>query len=340
MSILNYLKEYNKDYMPPSVKWRERRVSHRTPSGEINIVKIKSLSPNEQMKYKPIDLIHRDKRAKNLGSKIKSSKSSDEQQFEPQEQIPVKLPPTVHGEVFDFYIGIESNEEVKNIKKNQLFKATLDSAKAVDMEEDEQLHIILAKNVPVDAIKEYMDEDGKWKKIEEEDRDKKADFIKFDDNDFFKIDLFEFKDIIELEPQEEEEMQESIKEHENYLLDTKLLFMFKNNMLSLIKESSELHLQGHDPIFTQKAIDVAKDLDLRYEGFLTDEELEDMPETVKDRYRRSAWFSVKPNPITGEQGTTFMFDMLGDKNDIENKIKDKLDKIKIAFSRPKNMEMA
>jgi len=203
MSILKYLTEYTKEYMPPSVKWRDKRVWHRTKSGEMHFVKVKSLSPEEQMKYKPIDLVNKDKRAMKLSKKAEFKKAEEPEIT--SYELPVSEQKPVEGEMFDFYYGVENPDMYDEFEEGELVQATLDSAKAIDMEDDENLHIVFAENVPLDAVKEYMDEEGEWKKIEIDDNNKKAEFIEFSENDFFKLDLYKYKDIIKLELQNDKE---------------------------------------------------------------------------------------------------------------------------------------
>lgn len=295
MSILNYLTEYTKDYMPPSIAWREKRVWHRTKSGEMHFVKVKSLSPDEQMRYKPIDLIKKNKRAEKLNKKIRVLKSKEE--IEPtQEPVVAEPKAKVEGEMFDFYYGIKDPSKYKEFNEDELVEATLDSAKAVDMEDDEGLHIVIAKNVPLDAIKEYMDEEGDWKEIEIEDKLKKAEFIEFGDNDFFKLDLYPYKDIVELELQNDEEIEE-MKDYERYLVDKEVCFLMENNMLELINEDMV------DPKIKEFAKSIGKKLGLEYRGF-ADIDVDEYPE-----FKKFLNHANYHDPITN---STFVIDILHD----------------------------
>jgi hypothetical protein len=273
MSILNYLSEYSKDYQPPSIAWRDRRVWHRTKSNEMHYVKIKSLTPEEQMKYKPMDLLKKDKRAKKLSIGLQKPKEETPQmdyQDIAQDNTLVQEPtPPIEGEVFDFYYGVEDPKNYKDIEEDKLIIATLDSAKAVDMEDDDGLTIVYARNVPFEAVKEYMDEDGNWKKIEITDKDKKAEFIEFSENDFFKIDLYPYKDVVELELQNEDETNETeeneskIHNYENYLVEKELLFLLDNKVIKLIIENK---IEKFDPKVINLAKKIAEKIKVKYDG--------------------------------------------------------------------------
>ncbi|MEM4261002.1 MAG: hypothetical protein QXG00_07210 [Candidatus Woesearchaeota archaeon] len=291
MSLIKYLTEYTKKYMPPSVEWRERRVWHRTPSGKMNFVKIKSLTPEEQLRYKPIDLVKKDKRAAQLGEKMRGRKRDEFIGIPLQSPIPEEKP-KVEGEMFDFYYGVKDVDKYKEFEKDKLIVATLDSARAVEMEDDEGLHIVFARNVPLDAIKEYMDEDGDWKEIDLDDKDKKAEFVKFNETDLFKIDLYSYKDIVDLELQNDEEddeyndkeNEEPVKEYKEYLITKQLIFLFENKELNLLTEAEIV-----DPKILRWAKQIAEKLKLIFNGFL------EYDESLPSHYKNTAFFT---DPIT------------------------------------------
>jgi len=289
MSILNYLSEYTKEYMPPSVKWREKRVWHRTRSGEMHFVKVKSLSPEEQMKYKPIDLVNKDKRASKLNRNSKMKKI-EAPGLKPTD-MPTGEQKPIEGEMFDFYYGVKDESNYNEFEEDELIKATLDSATAIDMEDDEGLHIVFAQNVPIDAVKEYLDEEGEWKKIEIEDKTKKAEFIEFSENDYFKLDLYKYKDTIKLELQndDDDEMEENIKEYEKYLLEKQVDFLIDNNMITLLKE------EVVDPKVVELAKQIGKKLGLIYDGFIDFSDIDISKESKLQKYLNTANYT---DPLT------------------------------------------
>jgi len=262
MSILDHLlNEYSKDYKPPSIAWRERRVWHRTKSGEMHYVKIKSLAPEEQMKYKPIDLARKKKKTSKY-DKAKKRKNMPGMGAPAAQPEPEKA---IEGELFDFYYGVKDKEKYKDFEEGKYVMATLEPSKAADMEEDEEVSIVFVANVPIDAVKEYMDEEGDWKKIEIEDKDQKAEFIKFEDTDFFKIDLYPYKDKLEPELQDEEEKEESVNNYEKYITEKMLSFYSKNNSIRLLTE--ENGIEKIDTSIVQIAKYLADKTGLKFDGF-------------------------------------------------------------------------
>jgi hypothetical protein len=332
MSILQYLPEYTKEYMPPSVAWRERRIWHVTKSGARHFVKIKSLPPEEQIKYKPIELINKDKRAEKLNKRLKSSAAvkpvaSASQQTQ---QLPPEQPKQeVEGEVFDFYFGIKNPSKYDKLEEGELVEATLDSSKAIDMEDDEGLHIVFARNVPIDAVKEYLDEEGNWKKIDIDDKDKKAEFIKFSDNDFFKLDLYKYKDLVNLELQTDDEepkiKKETISKYEKYIIETKLSYLYKSKLMS-IRENE--YAEDIDPKYVQMAKDIAKQLNIEFRGFIPMKELTFLSKKDQEQYINTAIF--QDDIITG---TSFLVQILGTYNEVLNKVKLKFEEKKKEFGK-------
>lgn len=50
---MKHLAKIQSEFVKLSLDWLEREVEHRTPSGQIRRVKVKSLSKDEREKYKP-----------------------------------------------------------------------------------------------------------------------------------------------------------------------------------------------------------------------------------------------------------------------------------------------
>ena len=307
MSILDYLVEYSKDYKPPSIAWRERRVWHKTKTGEMNFVKIKSLTPDEQMKYKPMDLVKKAKKAKKLDSaKIRKQTGGIPTQTQQPEIEPEKV---VEGETFDFYFGVKDPEKYNEIKEGELVIATLDSSRAVDFEDDDGLRVVFVANVPIDTVKEYLDEEGDWKKIEITDRDEKAEFIKFDETDFFKLDLFPFKDKLQLELQDdldddedEDVKKESLKDYEKYIIESYLKFRFENrtnNFLietiepTILQKARELTNKLSDIVYPFKDFDFQDNQDVEKMASQYDETDPEKANEIRNKYTNLAYFTDK-----------------------------------------------
>ena len=124
MSILNYLTEYSRDYKPPSIAWRERRVWHKTKTGEMHYVKIKSLTPEEQMKFKPLDLIRKNKKAAKFEKTKKKKAMGGETPMTTPQQVKPPEEKIIEGDVLDFYYGVKDLGKYKEFKKDELIQAT------------------------------------------------------------------------------------------------------------------------------------------------------------------------------------------------------------------------
>ena len=165
--------------------WRDKIVSHKTPTGRTSRVKVGSLTPDEQAKYNP-------NRFKRTGADTKMTKS-DHDGLTPVEETKLLL---------DFYIGIRDEEELDNFTEGKPTLATNESSHVIELFDDDYIPVV-AKGVPVDAVIKYraIDEDDnevEWIDFEEGMTDQeKYDFIKFEDWNIFQLDLFPYQEEIE-----------------------------------------------------------------------------------------------------------------------------------------------
>lgn len=159
--------------------WRQKYVYHRTPSGQRNKVKVKSLPSDEQWKYAPLEV------------KMKRK------QKDPHTKTDVPKPQTEEKRVFTFYYSADRPKSFDEFDEGKLVVATDDSAKAIEIEKAGH-KVAVAHQVPLDAIKRFWNyEDKEWEKfpkgIEDE---KKFELIKFSDNDVYLVDFAKYKDQI------------------------------------------------------------------------------------------------------------------------------------------------
>ena len=185
--------------------WRQKRVIHRTPGGKMTRVKISSLPAKEQHKYNP-------NRYKRLGGDMAMSPSQyDELQ---KRNINPK-------HIFDLYVGVNSRDDLdlSNLESGDEFLvyATNDASSVEGLFGDSEVATV--KTVPVDAIKGVgqFGEDGEdslesieFKELEGADEEKFGE-VKFGDSNVYKVDLGEFKDVIEVSFPEDD-TEDSIEE--------------------------------------------------------------------------------------------------------------------------------
>ncbi|MFW6172726.1 MAG: hypothetical protein ACOC5T_03180 [Elusimicrobiota bacterium] len=170
--------------------WRQKRVWHRTPSGQRNRVKVKSLPPDEQWKYAPLSV------------KLKRK------QKDPHAQVdqPQAKPKT---KSFTFYYSADRPKGFDEFDEGKLVVATDDSAKAIEIEKKGH-KIAVAHQVPIDAIKKYWNYDKKeWKSFPKDiSEDRKYELIKFSDDDVYLVDFAKFKDQIDFQLSDPEEKED------------------------------------------------------------------------------------------------------------------------------------
>ena len=126
---------------------------------------------------------------------------------------------------------------------------------------------------------------------------------------------------MELETEEEESEEEPMKEHVEFLIEKRLMWLYENNQLELATMT--------DSELVELANKLASKYHIRLNGFLPEDTLSEMPDgEAKDRFRNSAWFTV-----AGKRGTTFLFDLRKPEEELAKKLKE----IEASF-KPKEME--
>ena len=159
--------------------WRQRYVWHTTPKTRSRTrVKIASLSPEEQERYRP---------------------------KKPGDVAPIAARPT-YTNVIKMYFKVHDEKDFDKIREEGMIDAVEDP-QWIDELENGDSKIAIAANIPVQAVKYYKTEDGEWKPIPEIKPSKIEEFIKFKDTKFFKVDVPAFKEYIRLSlttPVEEE----------------------------------------------------------------------------------------------------------------------------------------
>jgi len=171
--------------------WRQKTVWHRTKTGQRNKVKVKSLPPDEQWKYAPLEVKMKRKRK------------------DPQTSI---VQPQQHVEkpVITFYYSADRPDGYDNFENGKLVMATDDSAKAIEIEK--QGHkIAVAHGVPVEAVRGYWNYEKKdWDTFPKDVKpEKKYELIQFSDDDVYVVDFFGHKDEIDFQLSDPEGPEEN-----------------------------------------------------------------------------------------------------------------------------------
>jgi len=179
--------------------WRLQKVWHSTPSGQRNYVQIKSLSPEDQSRYKD-----------RFGPKKKRAVDNDVKKAH-QFSIDSKKPEIKNNEnvnpdyLVDIFIIIPSREDIAELGDDELIFATNNGLYA--MEYDDMFEIQKTLNVPVNAFRKFkIAEDVENVKdinnIEWEDFPKdiaekdKYEFIKFEDDKLFMVNLKPYEELL------------------------------------------------------------------------------------------------------------------------------------------------
>ena len=179
--------------------WRERRVWHVTPTGKRNYVMIKSLSPEEQEKYRPEklkqDIANRVNKIKRKKKEIKGKPAPDAVVMKPDE---VDL-------TLELYYAVDDEKGFDEFEEEKLTKATDSAEKAREWEDAGQI-IIRIKNVSPDAIVMYKDDEDEMKHFPDDMKtQEKYDFVKFEENDEFMLDLYPYREDVVAEISDDEE---------------------------------------------------------------------------------------------------------------------------------------
>ena len=161
---------------PGSIKnWRDNYVYHTTPvTKQRNKVKIASLSAKDQLKFMPLDLKLKMKRAG------KDIDIGDEKPGMPE----------MESHIFTLYYSASRPEGYDKFTSGKLTPATDDSSKAIEIEKS-GLKVGVAHKVPLSSFKKYFDyDDNDWKSFPSDISDEeKFELIKFTDGDLYLVDF-------------------------------------------------------------------------------------------------------------------------------------------------------
>jgi len=191
MGVMTFREFYGDD-------WRDKIVTHRTPTGRTSRVKVGSLTPDEQAKYNP-------NRFKRTGADTKMTQS-DHDEIPTEEDIKFLL---------DFYIGVRDESQLDNFEEGKPTLATNESSHVIDLFDEDYIPVVV-KGVPVDAVTKYraLDEDDneeEWIDFPEGITDQqKYDFVKFEDYNIFQLDLFPYQEELEFKIDIDEEQEDEI----------------------------------------------------------------------------------------------------------------------------------
>jgi hypothetical protein len=171
-------------------EWRDKVVTHRTPTGRTTRVKVGSLPSEEQLKYNP-------NRFKGTKADTKMTKN----QYDKTKDIPDKK-----KRVFDVYLGTKNLDLLDDIiEEDKLILATNDSSVVIDLFDDD-LDVAKLTGVPVEAIKKYLDGDlddvdflDEWEfKDAVGNEEELYELAEFSDAKIFLIDLYPYRDVIDI----------------------------------------------------------------------------------------------------------------------------------------------
>ena len=188
-------------------EWLNLKVYHTTETGKRNKVMIKSLSPKEQDRYR--NLLRKGRKSTDIDDVGGKRRSKDDQNKD-------RTPETSEDELLNFYFGVKNPDNYDKIIEGKLKRAT-DQASVARYEFQEQgKSVVKVSNVPLDSVVQHMNDKGEWSKFEKDmDPLKKMEFIKFEENDMFLLNLFPYQDMITItlsDPEEEEEVEDKAEE--------------------------------------------------------------------------------------------------------------------------------
>jgi len=179
------------EYYSGGADWRQKIVTHRTPTGRISRVRVGSLTPDEQLKYNP----NRFKRGK---ADTKMTKGD----FEKLRDLDKKI------RTMDVYVASKDLDEIEDvqdiIQADKLVLGTTDSKNVVNLFDDDY-DVVKIHKLPVTAIKKYMTknvedaesiDDYSFTDVDTDDEEKLFEISKFKDSTIFLLDLYSYlKDV-------------------------------------------------------------------------------------------------------------------------------------------------
>lgn len=203
--------------------WLEKKVTHKTPTGQLNKIKLKNLSAAERFKYAPywfkkltqlrkerleaegkdsdnFELKLDTEQGDDSGSKSTSPNSTLSQRrynkkrskkSKKNKDIEVTTDKPINPYTLDFYFFVEDPDKFNVVSKDVRIKATTDAFETRE-EEANGKYVCEVLKVPMGAIRSHKVED-KWFKYNKDLTDEdKFNKIKFSDDVWFKLDLYPF----------------------------------------------------------------------------------------------------------------------------------------------------
>jgi len=211
-----FLNEYYGD------DWRDRIVTHRTPTGRISRVKVKSLPPEEQLKYNP----NRFKRTK---ADTKMTKSH----FDKIKSVDGKI------RTRDVYMAsrdLDVIEDIRNnVRKGKLILATTDSKNVIDLFDDD-----------IESVESV--EDLEFKDAGTEDEEELYELSKFTDSTIFLLDLYPYLQDIEIKLDKSDDDEDNFDELKTESNGNFLAYYMNEDAGGLITEMPHLKI-GDDTMW-------------------------------------------------------------------------------------------
>lgn len=181
----------------PNDDWRQRYIWHRTKSGQRNKIKVKSLPKEDQWKYAPLE-VKLKRQAKMPSTSTDISTPTSEPQITQKPNRTVTL-----------YYSADRPNGFDKFEEGKLVMATDDSSKAIDIEK--QGHkVAVAHGVPLKAFIKYWNyEEKDWKSFPKDmDKEDRFELIRWTDNDVYLVDFFKFKDVIQFQLSDPNDLEE------------------------------------------------------------------------------------------------------------------------------------
>ena len=178
------MKTIKEKYLAEASKsWLDHKVTHITPTGQRNQVKIKSLSPDERKRW----------------SFIKKRYET----FEPGD-IDSVVDDVIeeNGRFVTLYVAFKNMQGLDGLSRSDLSIGTNNTLIASEL--DDEYGVEKVHNIPIDAVIKYMvvddNGDGEWEEPPIElDDDELKEFYMYGKDKKYVLNLFDYKDILHKE---------------------------------------------------------------------------------------------------------------------------------------------
>lgn len=212
---------FKEEESQPSVidveSWKDRKVWHITPTGRRSKIRIRYLPWEQQRAYEPWAVkqlrLKREKEAEENGQdvddlQIKLTNKSKKKRLTPIKRKLKRLEPIedisdtqeeVDPYLMEFYYAVDVPENFNAFAEDEQVEAFID---AVEMQEFELEGKYIAEMmyVPMKAVIAFKNEDDEWQDYDKNMSDEdKYDDIKFGENKWFKIAVYDYLDDIRFE---------------------------------------------------------------------------------------------------------------------------------------------